>query len=133
MSGCPVRCKFCATGKIKKYRNLTATEIVEQVEFVMSKNPNYTFTDAKEYKMFAKEEIDVLGVPIIGIFTSSPSKAIKELKKFIKKPKAIIVMHWGWRNPKKFCKKFTKEFPDIKCVVPENGQEINFNKEFFSL
>ena len=25
MSGCPVRCKFCATGKLKQWRNLTAT------------------------------------------------------------------------------------------------------------
>lgn len=24
MSGCPVRCKFCATGNMKRYRNLTA-------------------------------------------------------------------------------------------------------------
>lgn len=28
MSGCPVRCKFCATGNMKRYRNLTADEIV---------------------------------------------------------------------------------------------------------
>lgn len=33
MSGCPVRCKFCATGQLKKYRNLTANEIVAQVDF----------------------------------------------------------------------------------------------------
>ena len=28
MSGCPVRCKFCATGNMKRYRNLTADESV---------------------------------------------------------------------------------------------------------
>jgi len=28
MSGCPVRCKFCATGTMGKYRNLAADEIV---------------------------------------------------------------------------------------------------------
>ena len=41
MSGCPVGCKFCATGQLKKYRNLTALEIVEQVQFILDKNPQY--------------------------------------------------------------------------------------------
>jgi adenine C2-methylase RlmN of 23S rRNA A2503 and tRNA A37 len=51
MSGCPVRCKFCATGKLKKYRNLTFNEIRQQIDFVLSKNPNYDFQDAKEHKI----------------------------------------------------------------------------------
>jgi adenine C2-methylase RlmN of 23S rRNA A2503 and tRNA A37 len=51
MSGCPVRCKFCATGKIKKVRNLTRFEILEQIEFVLSKNPDIKFSDAKEHKI----------------------------------------------------------------------------------
>lgn len=51
MSGCPVRCKFCATGNLKKYRNLTADEIVEQVEFILSKNPDYAPKKAKEFKI----------------------------------------------------------------------------------
>ncbi len=41
MSGCPVRCKFCATGQLKKWRPLTAEEIVAQVDFVVKRNqPN---------------------------------------------------------------------------------------------
>ena len=51
MSGCPVRCKFCATGKLKKYRNLTAQEIVDQVEFIIGQNPDFNFADAKEHKI----------------------------------------------------------------------------------
>lgn len=51
MSGCPVRCKFCATGQLKRWRNLTAEEIVEQVNFVLAKNPTYKFNQAKEYKI----------------------------------------------------------------------------------
>lgn len=35
MSGCCVGCQFCATGNMKKFRNLTADEIVEQVEFII--------------------------------------------------------------------------------------------------
>jgi adenine C2-methylase RlmN of 23S rRNA A2503 and tRNA A37 len=51
MSGCPVRCKFCATGQMKRWRNLTAQEIVEQVEFVISKNPDFNPLDSKEFKI----------------------------------------------------------------------------------
>lgn len=50
MSGCPIRCKFCATGTMKKWRNLTAKEIVEQVQFVLSKRQE-KFTDAFEHKI----------------------------------------------------------------------------------
>jgi 23S rRNA (adenine2503-C2)-methyltransferase len=49
MSGCPVRCKFCATGKLKKWRNLTMEEIVEQVLFVIKKN-NIDPNKSKEFK-----------------------------------------------------------------------------------
>lgn len=51
MSGCPVRCKFCATGNMKSYRNLTAEEIVEQVEFIVNNNPNFNPTESKEFKI----------------------------------------------------------------------------------
>ncbi len=53
MSGCPVRCKVCATGNMKGYRNLTAEEIVAQVEFVINQESNldYGWTAAKEHKI----------------------------------------------------------------------------------
>ena len=51
MSGCPVGCKFCATGNLKKWRNLSAEEIVEQVEFIIRKNPNYNPNDSFEFKI----------------------------------------------------------------------------------
>lgn len=50
MSGCPVRCKFCATGNMKKYRNLTADEIVDQVEFAIQK-AGFNPLDSKEFKI----------------------------------------------------------------------------------
>lgn len=67
MSGCPVRCKFCATGNMKKYRNLTANEIIEQVEFAISQsgcNPK----DAKEFKI----NYTRMGEPFLNI------EAVKE-------------------------------------------------------
>ena len=51
MSGCPVGCKFCATGKLKKCRNLTAEEIVEQVMFVLNRNEKYDPALSKEFKI----------------------------------------------------------------------------------
>lgn len=50
MSGCPVHCKFCNTGLMKNYRNLTAEEIVKQVEFVLSKRTE-NFSLAQEHKI----------------------------------------------------------------------------------
>jgi len=50
MSGCPVRCKFCATGQMKKWRNLSTSEIVEQVIFIVRKN-NINPNSAKEFKI----------------------------------------------------------------------------------
>lgn len=52
MSGCPVRCKFCATGQMKGYRNLTAEEIAEQVFFIINNNAdNFYPEDSKEFKI----------------------------------------------------------------------------------
>ena len=51
MSGCNVKCRFCATGQLKKWRSLTAEEMVEQVEFIIAQNPKSKFINAKEYKI----------------------------------------------------------------------------------
>lgn len=50
MSGCPVRCKFCATGNMKRYRNLIADEIVDQVEFAIAQ-AGFNPADAREFKI----------------------------------------------------------------------------------
>jgi 23S rRNA (adenine2503-C2)-methyltransferase len=50
MSGCPVGCKFCATGQLKKFRNLTSEEIEEQFFMVWKSQfmlPNWS----KEFKV----------------------------------------------------------------------------------
>jgi len=70
MSGCPVRCKFCATGQLKKWRPLTAEEIVAQVEFVISQNKE-KFTEAKEHKI----NYTRMGEPFLNI--AAVRKAIR--------------------------------------------------------
>jgi len=51
MSGCPVGCKFCATGKLKKWRNLTANEIINQVFFITHKHKKTLPYYSKEFKI----------------------------------------------------------------------------------
>jgi len=63
MSGCPVRCKFCATGQLKKWRALTTSEIIEQVLFILSKNSN---TDPKKSKEF-KVNYTRMGEPFLNL------------------------------------------------------------------
>ena len=68
MSGCPVRCKFCATGSLRKTKLLSAKEIVDQVEFIFTKiwwrNPSHS----KEFKI----NYTRMGEPFLNI------KAVKE-------------------------------------------------------
>ena len=77
--------------------------------------------DTVTYEGFYDLSVDTIAVPITGGVTTSPSKAIEELKKFQKLPN-IVVMHWAFRNPKSFCKKLRSVFPDVACIVPEKGE-----------
>jgi len=75
MSGCPVGCKFCATGNLPRWKNLTAEEIVAQIEFVLSKHKKIAFTDAKEYKI----NYTRMGEPFLNI--AEVRKAIEIIDK----------------------------------------------------
>ena len=50
MSGCPVQCKFCATGKLDRWKKLTAQEMVDQVDFILDKN-TLNPSEAFEFKI----------------------------------------------------------------------------------
>ena len=67
MSGCPVGCKFCATGQMKGYRNLTADEIVNQVWFAVTK-AGFNPLHSKEFKI----NYTRMGEPFLNI------EAVKE-------------------------------------------------------
>lgn len=71
---------------------------------------------------FSSTKVDTLAIPITGVVTTSPSKAISELKKFEKPLPTIVVMHWVFRNPKSFCRRISSLFPHAKCIVPEKGE-----------
>lgn len=86
MSGCPVGCKFCATGSLKKCRNLTWQEIVEQVYFAVDKHPNggYLAKAAKEFKV----NYTRMGEPFLNIV--NVVKAISYLDTSFDAPRPIM-------------------------------------------
>lgn len=79
MSGCPVNCKFCATGNLKKYRKLTSEEMVDQVKFVVNKEENqlYDPNRSKEFKI----NYTRMGEPFLNI--ESVRSAIEEINESI--------------------------------------------------
>lgn len=65
MSGCPVNCKFCATGNMSKWRNLTHQEIVEQVEFIINRNtqnPNNSYEFKINYTRMGEPFLNIENV-----------------------------------------------------------------------
>ena len=76
MSGCPVGCKFCATGNMKRCRNLTAEEIVQQVQFILDKNIGTWINGAKEFKI----NYTRMGEPFLNI--DNVKAAIKILNEY---------------------------------------------------
>ena len=77
MSGCCVGCKFCATGMLKRCRNLTSEEIVEQVKFILDKNPTFNTEECKEFKI----NYTRMGEPFLNI--ESVKTAIEEVNKLL--------------------------------------------------
>ena len=77
--------------------------------------------DTVTYEGFYHEKLDTLAVPITGGVTTSPGRAIEELKKFDVIPR-IVVMHWAFRNPKRFCRRLGEDIPGSTCIVPKKGE-----------
>lgn len=74
MSGCPVRCKFCATGNMKKYRNLTSDEIFLQVMFAIERS-GYNPNNSREFKI----NYTRMGEPFLNI--EAVKEAIQKISK----------------------------------------------------
>lgn len=78
MSGCPIHCKFCATGQLKRWRNLTAEEIFEQVKFILDKHINvWDPYQSKEFKI----NYTRMGEPFLNI--DNVRKAIQMVDEYI--------------------------------------------------
>ena len=76
MSGCPVGCKFCATGQMKSpWRSLTAEEMVEQVDYIRNLHPEIDTNKCKEFKV----NMTRMGEPALN--WSNVQKAAEMLRK----------------------------------------------------
>lgn len=80
--------------------------------------------DTTTLQGYYEKEIDILAVPIGGIFTASPKKILQELTLFQKYPKAVVPMHWLMRNPSKFCRQMSDRFPEVQCHIPAKGADV---------
>ncbi len=81
MSGCPVKCKFCAAGKLKKWRNLSADEIVNQVTSMMIRNSIMPW-ESKEFKI----NYTRMGEPFLNL--TNVKEAIRLIDKYYPQAKA---------------------------------------------
>jgi L-ascorbate metabolism protein UlaG (beta-lactamase superfamily) len=96
---------------------------------VVVRTPNTSFGhvgDAITFQGFYGANLDILAHPISGMFAASPKRAISELKQFARPLPVLIIMHWLWRNPKKFCKELEMAIPDTRCIVPVENEEMLF-------
>lgn len=78
--------------------------------------------DAVDFTGFADKNLDLFAIPICGGFAASPKRALSELARFNQPLPKIVVMHWLFRRPTGFCKRFKASFPDAHCIVPTNGE-----------
>lgn len=78
--------------------------------------------DAVTFEGFKSTQLDTLAIPITGLFTASPNRAISELKKFDQPLPTIVVMHWVFRNPSSFCRRLKAELPGATCIVPKKAE-----------
>lgn len=112
MSGCPVRCPFCATGALKKWRNLKAEEILAQVDFIVEKNKaKFIPAEAEEFRILFTR----MGEPVMN--KDEVVKAVCLIKD--KYPNATVAL--STVGPKVGTREF---FKAIKGVVEKYNDDF---------
>jgi len=107
MSGCPVHCPFCATGALKKWRNLKAEEILAQVDFIVENNHNkFKPAEAEEFRILFTR----MGEPVMN--KEAVLKAIELIKN--KYPNAVVAL--STVGPKVGTQEF---FEGVKKIIDE--------------
>jgi L-ascorbate metabolism protein UlaG (beta-lactamase superfamily) len=80
--------------------------------------------DAVSFEGFPTSRVDVLALPISGVFAASPKKS-REVVQNLEEPRPLIVpMHYMIRSPKSFCRKLKESVPDVTCIVPTPGEPL---------
>jgi adenine C2-methylase RlmN of 23S rRNA A2503 and tRNA A37 len=109
--GCAFRCAFCANGALPLFRNLEATEIVNQVELALAERPDYeqsfdvSFMGAGEplanfNAVLSSMRIlraEFAGLRTLNISTVGPMKAVSRLE--VLATEAPVHLQWSLHNP----------------------------------
>lgn len=115
--GCPVGCVFCGTGKFFK-RNLTVSEIVEQVEIALS----HIDCDTSEIEKFQIMFMS-MGEPFLNYVNLE--KAIKVLNASY--PNAQLLVSTSSPNTKQFSVHFEK-FIELSNVIDKIGIQFSVHE-----
>lgn len=135
MIGCPVRCAFCATGKMKFVGNLTAREIVDQVLFfarILKQQKqiitNIVFMGMGEpllnleqvmaaVKILNNKELMGFGIRRITISTSGITPKIYELIKLGYKGRLALSLHAPDQNLRENLMQIAKKYPLPELIL----------------
>lgn len=80
--------------------------------------------DAVSFEGFPTSSVDLLAIPIGGVFAASPKKALDMIMNLQEPLPTIVPMHWLVRSPKSFCKKLKDMKPNANCIVPSDGEPL---------
>jgi 23S rRNA (adenine2503-C2)-methyltransferase len=125
--GCPVRCIFCESGRNGLVRNLTASEIVQQILFIKESINRIVFMGIGEplynYDSLIKaihilRERDGLDFPTDGISISTvgPIKYLKKLREEHIKIQLVLSLHATTQNTRDYLIPYMRE-NDINQIV----------------
>ena len=135
MIGCPLGCKFCATGKMKFIGNLSSREIVDQVLYfarILKKQkqsvtnivfmgmgePLLNFENVMEaIKVLNNPELLGIGIRRITISTSGITPQIKELIKQGYKGRLALSLHSPDQKLRESIMPIAKKYPLPELIV----------------
>lgn len=126
-SGCPIRCKFCEVNKITEkqgWRNLSAEEMIKQVEIILAKTKNdYNYDIFKNPPKLFRILFTRMGEPSLNI--DNVISAIKHLKDIYKDfPLRIQISTIGVKG---YTEKLVEELIKIENELNENFIELQFS------
>lgn len=144
--GCPLACKFCATGKMGFKRDLTADEIIAQIEFVYKENDgidNVVFMGMGEPLLNLDnvlKAIDIInyqkglniGARKITVSTAGIPQNIEKLIEYPKQIRLAVSLNAAIQSKRKGIMPIAKKYPlhqlmnAVKNYIDQTGRRVTF-------
>ncbi len=144
--GCPLSCKFCATGRMGFKRNLSADEIIAQIELVYKQNhgiENVVFMGMGEPLLNLDnvlKAIDIInhqkglniGARKITISTAGIPQKIEKLIEYPKQVRLAVSLNSAIQKKRKDIMPIAKKYPlhqlipAIKEYIDQTGRRVTF-------